>query len=117
MRPNAEHVLDYFQITMRITVLQQMARGLPAQFNAAAPAAVAVLESVRCHLWHAYVGSGPGAFGGFWRWLDLISDPPHEGKRCIKAPCNRPMNMELSRHDIGTCRRRCSRRDQRRRGG
>lgn len=30
MRPNAEHVLDYFHITMRITVLQQMARGLPA---------------------------------------------------------------------------------------
>ncbi|MDX8463313.1 hypothetical protein [Mesorhizobium humile] len=38
-------------------------------------------------------------------------------KRCTKAPCNRPVNMELSRHDIGTCRGRCGRRDQRRRGG
>ncbi|RUW48010.1 hypothetical protein EOA32_27080 [Mesorhizobium sp. M1A.F.Ca.ET.072.01.1.1] len=38
-------------------------------------------------------------------------------KRCTRAPCNRPMNMELSRHDIGTCRGRCGRRDQRHRGG
>jgi len=41
MRPNAEHVLDYFHIAMRITVLQQMARGLPRPLSSAAPAAVA----------------------------------------------------------------------------
>ncbi|WP_241823808.1 hypothetical protein [Sphingomonas sp. Sph1(2015)] len=29
MRPNAEHVLDYFHIAMRVTVMQQIARGLP----------------------------------------------------------------------------------------
>jgi hypothetical protein len=34
MRPNAEHVLDYFHITMRITVLQQVARGLPPPLSA-----------------------------------------------------------------------------------
>jgi hypothetical protein len=56
MRPNAEHVLDYFHVAMRITVLQQMARGLPAGLSAAAPAAVAVLESVKHHLWHGSVG-------------------------------------------------------------
>ncbi|PAP97427.1 hypothetical protein EN858_04180 [Mesorhizobium sp. M4B.F.Ca.ET.215.01.1.1] len=55
MRPNAEHVLDYFHITMRITVLQQMARGLPPPLSAAAPAAVATLESVRHYLWHGNV--------------------------------------------------------------
>ncbi|WP_155767377.1 recombinase family protein, partial [Mesorhizobium loti] len=38
-------------------------------------------------------------------------------KRCAKAPCNRLINMELSRHDIGTCEGRYGRRDQRRRAG
>ncbi|WP_245303337.1 carbamoyltransferase C-terminal domain-containing protein, partial [Mesorhizobium loti] len=40
-----------------------------------------------------------------------------KGKRCAKAPCNRLINMELSRHDIGTCEGRYGRRDQRRRAG
>lgn len=45
MRPNAEQVLDYFHITMRITVLKQMARALPPPLSAAAPAVVATLEA------------------------------------------------------------------------
>lgn len=46
MRPNAEHVLDYFHVAVRITVLQQMSRGQTAGLSAATRAAVAVLESV-----------------------------------------------------------------------
>jgi hypothetical protein len=42
MRPNAGHVLDYFHIAMRITVLQQMARGLPP------PVSTAARQSSRC---------------------------------------------------------------------
>ncbi len=38
-------------------------------------------------------------------------------ERCAKAPCNWPINMELSRHDIGTCKGRSGRRAQRRRAG
>ncbi|WP_157866238.1 hypothetical protein [Mesorhizobium japonicum] len=66
---------------MRITVLQQMARGLPAPFDAAAPAAVAVLESVRRHLWHAYVDGALALLEDFGDGFDLISDPPHEVRK------------------------------------
>src|SRR5713226_905444 len=29
LSPQAEHVLDWFQVTMRLTVLEQLARGIP----------------------------------------------------------------------------------------
>lgn len=64
MRPNAEHILDYFHIAMRVTVMQQIARGLPPPFETDKDAIVATLERVRHFLWH-----------GNWRCgLDLIDD-------------------------------------------
>lgn len=62
MRPNAEHVLDYFHIAMRVTVMQQIARGLPQPFATGKDAIVATLERVRHFLWH----------GNWRRALDLI---------------------------------------------
>lgn len=64
MRPNAVHVLDYFHIAMRITVMQQIARGLPPPHEPAASAIVARLERVRRFLWH---GNGRRA-------LEVVSD-------------------------------------------
>lgn len=81
MRPNAEHVLDYFHITMRITVLQQMARGLPPPVSTAAPATVAVLESVRRYLWHGNVGRALELIEDFGDGFDLIRDPPPEVRK------------------------------------
>lgn len=78
MRPNAEHVLDYFHIAMRITVLQQMARGLPPPLSAAAPAAVATLESVRRYLWHGNVGKALELIEDFGDGFDLVREPPPE---------------------------------------
>jgi hypothetical protein len=53
--PQAEHILDWFHLTMRITVLQQCARGLPDP-PGAQPATERTLErrleSVKHHLWH-----------------------------------------------------------------
>src|SRR3546814_15743359 len=51
MRPNAEHVLDYFHIAMRVTVMQQIARGLPPPSETDKDVAVATLERVRHFLW------------------------------------------------------------------
>jgi len=58
LHPEADHILDWFHIAMKITVLQQCARGLPP----AAPATDADdsyeldlerwLESVKHYLWH-----------------------------------------------------------------
>lgn len=81
MRPNAEHVLDYFHITMRITVMQQMARGMPSELSAVSPAAVDVLESVRRHLWHGNVDRALALVEDFGDGFDLIRDPPPEVRK------------------------------------
>lgn len=59
LHPEAEHILDWFHLTMKITVLQQCARGLPPPKT---PDTVVetpeeaslerVLESVKHYLWH-----------------------------------------------------------------
>ena len=36
LNPEAEHYLDWFHVTMRLTVLGQYAKGLPAEMPAAA---------------------------------------------------------------------------------
>ena len=64
MRPNAEHVLDYFHIAMRVTVMQQIARGLPPSVTIDKGAIITELERVRHFLWH----------GNWRRALDLIDD-------------------------------------------
>jgi hypothetical protein len=59
LHPDAEHILDWFHITMKITVLQQCARGL-ARPKAPASASDATeaerlerrLESIKQYLWH-----------------------------------------------------------------
>lgn len=53
--PQAEQILDWFHLTMRITVLQQCARGLPAPPGLQSALERTVerrLESVKHHLWH-----------------------------------------------------------------
>lgn len=62
LNPEAEHYLDWFHITMRITVMKQMARGLPAVEEAkTAVGGKAVkdvekeLQSLKWNLWHGNV--------------------------------------------------------------
>jgi len=47
LNPEAEHILDWFHITMRITVLQQCARGLPT--SRVADAATDLAEAQNPH--------------------------------------------------------------------
>jgi hypothetical protein len=57
----AEHLLDWFHLTMRLTVLQQTAKGLPAQTRdeeADYPLRDPVLrelERLKWYLWHGHV--------------------------------------------------------------
>ena len=58
--PQAEHILDWFHLTMRITVLQQCARGLPAPPGSQTATERTLerrLESVKHWLWHGNSGS------------------------------------------------------------
>src|SRR4051812_5779735 len=58
LHPAAEQILDWFHLTMRITVLQQCARGLAQQWaahvahDAAEESLGRRLESVKHYLWH-----------------------------------------------------------------
>jgi len=50
--PEAEHVLDWFHITMRLTVLSQYARGVAHHDKAEGARLLAALDSIKWLLWH-----------------------------------------------------------------
>ena len=50
--PKFEHVLDWFHITMRVTVLEQYARGVAHHDAAAGQRLLDSLESIKWLLWH-----------------------------------------------------------------
>ena len=52
LNPNAEHLLDWFHVTMRLTVMRQMAKGLgPPGFDLR-ELALKELERIKWFLWH-----------------------------------------------------------------
>ncbi|MGG9647861.1 ISKra4 family transposase, partial [Escherichia coli] len=55
MYPESTHVLDWFHITMRLTVLMQYARGLLVSDPEAGSKVLALLESIKRYLWHGNV--------------------------------------------------------------
>ena len=61
LNPQAEHLIDWFHITMRLTVLAQISKGLDPQ---SARAAASELERLKWFLWH----------GNAFRALQVIGD-------------------------------------------
>ena len=57
MYPESIHVLDWFHITMRLTVLMQYARGLQASDPATGSKVLSLLESSKRYLWHGNVAT------------------------------------------------------------
>src|SRR5664279_3084005 len=56
LNPQAEHLLDWFHITMRITVLTQLAKGLRCPLEMSTDVDVAAqLQRVKWFLWHGNV--------------------------------------------------------------
>jgi hypothetical protein len=61
LNPEAEHLLDWFHITMRLTVLTQIAKGLPEKVGEdddqyeLRPGVLKDLESLKWYLWHGNV--------------------------------------------------------------
>ena len=62
--PNAEHILDWFHITMRLTVLLQMAKGLGVKGTELREIARKELERIKWFLWH----------GNVFRALETVDD-------------------------------------------
>ena len=55
LNPNAEHLLDWFHLTMRLTVMRQMAKGLGAAGTELREIALKELERIKWFLWHGNV--------------------------------------------------------------
>lgn len=53
--PNSEQILDWFHITMRITVMNQIAKGLTTKDKKLRKSILDDLESVKWYLWHGNV--------------------------------------------------------------
>lgn len=66
---------------MRVTVLQQMARGLPPPLSKAVPAMVEALESVRRFIWHGNVGRALALVEDLGDAVDLLERPPPEVRK------------------------------------
>lgn len=55
MYPESEHILDWFHITMRITVLNQFAKGMIHSDKESGEELTKYLESTKWYLWHGNV--------------------------------------------------------------
>jgi hypothetical protein len=86
LNPQAEHYLDWFHITMRLTVLRQMTRSLPAPsapddteadvpFTVDPAQADATLERVKHFLWHGNTFRALNLLNDLVDDLDCIEDP------------------------------------------
>jgi hypothetical protein len=72
LHPNSEHVIDWFHITMRLTVLQQQTKGLQTERPDEAAAASKQIESVKHLLWHGNVDEALDRIDSLFIDLDLI---------------------------------------------
>ena len=55
MHPESEHILDWFHITMRLTVLNQFAKGMCHTDPGTGAELLKRLDSAKWHLWHGNV--------------------------------------------------------------
>ena len=52
LNPQAEHLLDWFHLAMKLTVMTQVARGIGAEGSETRTAALKELERIKWYLWH-----------------------------------------------------------------
>lgn len=57
LHPSSEHVLDWFHVTMRLTVMKQQTKAIVADDEVLGADVEELLESVKHYLWHGNVES------------------------------------------------------------
>jgi Plasmid pRiA4b ORF-3-like protein len=55
LNPQAEHLLDWFHVCMRLTVMNQMTKGFGPEESESRAGALKQLESIKWRLWHGNV--------------------------------------------------------------
>jgi hypothetical protein len=80
LHPNSEHLIDWFHITMRLTVLQQQTKSLRPEQEEVGTAASKQVESIKHLLWHGNTEEALDRLVNFMMDLDLIRkrSPPAE---------------------------------------
>jgi hypothetical protein len=72
LHPNSEHILDWFHITMRLTVLQQQTKALQAELPESGAAVSKQTDSIKHLLWHGNVDEALERMSNLFLDLDLI---------------------------------------------
>jgi hypothetical protein len=72
LHPNSEHLIDWFHITMRLTVLQQQTKVLQDEPPQTGAAAAKQVNSIKHLLWHGNVEEALERIGDLLLDLDLI---------------------------------------------
>ena len=72
LHPSSEHLIDWFHITMRLTVLQQQRKALQAEQPQIGEEIAKQLESVKHLLWHGNAEEALERLGGLIIDLDLL---------------------------------------------
>ena len=81
LNPQAEHLIDWFHITMRLTVLGQISKGLDAEL---ARTAAGELERIKWLLWHGNAFRALQMIGDLKIDLD-VEDPTERQRKLYKA--------------------------------
>jgi hypothetical protein len=94
LSPESEHLLDWFHITMRLTVMGQMVKGMTAELqpNTKCPETATVLadmekhlESVKWNLWHGNVLHALQRIDDLDDDLEMLEENPANKKKLLKA--------------------------------
>jgi hypothetical protein len=75
LHPNSEHIIDWFHITMRLTVLQQQTKALAPEQQSRDGGVSKQVESIKHLLWHGNVDEALERLGNLFLDLDLIPKP------------------------------------------
>ena len=85
LNPQAEHVLDWFHVTMRLTVMNQMAKGLQSEDFANITADTQKqLERIKWYLWHGNVFRALQTIDSLEMDLEVVENSP-EQRKLLKA--------------------------------
>ncbi len=99
LSPQAEHVLDWFHVTMRLTVMKQMVKGLAAEAHVAVTSAEdeekdeplnaaeveESLETLKWNLWHGNVHRAQQLVEELEWDLELVAEGSEKAKKLQKA--------------------------------
>ena len=85
LNPEAEHWLDWFHITMRLTVLGQYVKGLKEKNTILATTAEKALERIKHYLWHGNVFQALESVDHLEGEVENIEEPTEAIRKLLKG--------------------------------